>query len=139
MIEEAYTKEEETEEANFIFKRYLKVFKYIWENCALYPNIYEIKYTDKAATFIYKIGNVSLQVLISNKNKIFYELKFNKEKKKYVFPIKDDFSTYQDYQYYYVYHFERLLNACLAASVLKSKEHRMNNVDDVYRYYERSL
>ena len=135
MIEKLDRKRDLSKVDSFLYSKYVKAFKYIWNNCITDFDEICINDNNNAARFLYIIKNVALEVFIIKDEKIYYEISYKNRRRKYYLPLKD-FNTYEDLQYFFVYHLEKLLLACTAATVLKSKEHRMNSIEDIHKYYE---
>mgnify|MGYP007069909731 CR=1 FL=1 len=118
-----------------LYKEYIRAFKYIWETCACHPDEIIIKYDNNTANFIYKIKDVWLKVLITKENKIIYEIGYKNETRKYDFETKEDYELYEEFRYYLLYHFDRLLKSCYNCATDTTGHFKVKNVDGIYNWY----
>lgn len=122
-----------------IYKEYIRAFKYIWEQCTCYPDEIFINYNSNAANFKYTIKDISLCVLITKDNLINYEISYKSETKRYEFKTKENFELFDDFKYYLLYHFDRLLKSCYNCAIDTTGYFKASNVDCIYECYKSML
>ena len=122
-----------------LYKEYIRAFKYIWETCTCHPDEIIIKYDNNTANFIYKIKDVWLKVLITKDNKINYEIGYKNETIKYDFETIEDYELYEEFRYYLLYHFDRLLKSCYNCATDTTGYFKVKNVDGIYNWYRSML
>lgn len=122
-----------------LYKEYIRAFKYIWETCTCHPDEIEIKYNKEVAIFTYRIKDVLLQVLIINDNKVKFVISYKDETKGYNFETKENFKLYEDFRFYLLYHFDRLLKSCYNCATDTTGYFKVKNVEGIFNWYRSML
>ena len=116
-----------------------RAFKYIWETCTCHPDEIEIKYNKDVAIFVYRIRDVLLQVLITNDNKVKFVISYKDETKGYNFETKENFKLYEDFRFYLLYHFDRLLKACYNCATDTTGYFKVKTAEGIFNWYRSML